>query len=347
MNKKKLIIFGGSFDPIHKGHLKIALKAFKKIKANKLFFVPCKNHPQNKHLSASDQQRVDMIKLMIKGINNFEVCEYELGLNDVSYTINTINYFKQEYQDYDLYLLIGYDQLKNFKSWHEYKQILESVKLICHKRKIEKDAIIPEDIPFIKIGFTNIDANSSSLKIYPKSKFLDKEVEKYINENGVYAIDRLKTVMGEYRLEHSIRVADLARKIAKENKYYTLLNKAYVAGLYHDYAKELKEDVILKYARKLKIKKFPSWKVLHGPVGAYILRKRYNIDDYQILTAIRNHVIPEDKSILVKIIYCADKLDVRVDGELPERNKLIKICKKDINEGFDLVVNKLKEIYGN
>lgn len=344
---KKLIIFGGSFDPIHKGHIEIAKRAFNKIKADKLIFVPCKNHPDGKLLSATDEERFQMIKLAIASFPCFEISRFEIDRKEVSYTIETIYHIKENYKDYQLYLLIGYDQLIAFESWHKSNEILDNVKIICHPRKIDvKDEPQEIKIPFINLKYLNINTSSTEMRTKPKRKYLDPKVLQFINDKGIYAKDRLSLMVSEYRLEHCLRVGRLAREIAKSLKYYTLIDKAYVAGIYHDYAKEIPKDECLKYARKLKIKKYISWKVLHGPIAAYLVSKDLLIDDYQVITAIKNHVIPEDFSTLTKIVFCADKLDIRKDGEIENRKKLLQLCKKDISLGFEAINEILKKIYG-
>lgn len=373
MLKKKLIIFGGSFDPIHNGHIKIAKRAFKKVKADKLFFVPCNNHPHDKRISANNEDRIKMLKLGIQGYPRFEICDFEIKRNEISYSIDTINYFKEYYGDYQIYLLIGYDQLLKFKKWHRYEEILEKAKIICHKRNViknisdknEKDNVDTESIeeiynflepnnknkkelvPHISIGmFFQMNISSSQIRINPKKRYLSPLVLKYINNNGIYAADRLRTVMSEYRFEHSIRVAQLAVDIAKSLKYYPLLKQAYVAGIYHDYAKEFPKEKQENFWTKLKLRyfKYPSWKVIHAPLGAYEVKKRFFIDDIQVLTAIKNHTILTDNSTLSKIIYCADKLDVRKDGQLNNAKKILEVCKKDLDSGLSMINKELEKI---
>lgn len=346
---KKLIIFGGSFDPIHKGHIEIAKRAFNKIKANKLIFVPCKNHPDGKILSATDEQRYQMIRLAIKSFPYFEVSRFEIDRKDVSYTIETINQFKQDYKDYQLYLLIGYDQLISFETWYKYDEILDNVKIICHPRRVDESKEKEIKFPFIDLKYLNVNTSSSELRVRPKRKYLDPKVLQYINDNAIYAKDRLIDFgISEYRINHCLRVAKLAKEIAKSLKYYTLLNKAYVAGIYHDYAKEIPKEECLKYARKLKIKNYVNWKVLHGPIAAYLVEKKFLFEDYQVITAIRHHVQAiGDFSTLTKIVFCADKLDVRKDGEIENRKKLLQLCKKDLNAGFEAIKKVLEKIYGD
>ncbi|BAC44310.1 nicotinate-nucleotide adenylyltransferase [Malacoplasma penetrans] len=344
---KKIIIFGGTFDPIHKGHIEIAKKAIKKVKADRLFFVPCNQHPDSKDISASKQERLDMINLSIQNMPEFEICEFELNNDQPSFTINTIRYFKEQYSNCLIYLLIGYDQLINFKTWHNYQEILDYVNIISHVRKVNKEELEKVDFPFIKIGNKNIDAASRELKINPNRKYLNDKVINYINENCVYAYDRLKLVMSEYRLNHCIETANIAKEIALKHKLYPLVKKAYVAGYYHDYAKEFDKDKQIKIAKKLKIKKYPSWKVLHGPVATYYMEKYFLIDDYQIITAIKNHTVPQDFSTLTKIIFIADKIAPRDDEAKKIRKDWTKTAFKDIDKCFKDIIDFYEGFYQN
>lgn len=255
---KKIIIFGGTFDPIHKGHIKVAKKAYEKIKADRLFFVPCNQHPESKNISATKQERLDMINLSIQNMPEFEICEFELNNDQPSYTINTIRYFRQNYSNADIYLLIGFDQLINFKDWHNYLEILDSVKIICHVRKVDKEELKKIDFPYIKIGHKNIYAASRELKTKPNKKYLDEKVINYINNKAVYVADRLKPMMSNYRYEHCYMTANIAKEIAANHKLYPIIEKAFVAGFYHDFAKEFDKETQIKIAKKLKIKNYPS-----------------------------------------------------------------------------------------
>ncbi|MDE5767466.1 MAG: nicotinate-nucleotide adenylyltransferase [Malacoplasma sp.] len=346
MKVNKLIIFGGSFDPVHNGHLKIAKKAFKKIKADKLFFVPCNQHPDAKNISASNSERLAMLNLAIQNIPEFEICEFELNNNEPSYTINTVRYFKQNYTNYELYLLVGYDQLVHFKEWQNYQEILENVKIICHVRKIDKSLIKQNvDFPYIKVGLKNINAASSQLKTEPKKAFLNPKVLNYINENAIYVEDREKLVLTEYRLNHCKVVANIAKDLALSHKLYPIVKKAYVAGWYHDYAKDMPKEKLEEIAKKIKIKDYVSWKVLHGHVAAYIMEKDFFMDDYQVLTAIRSHTLPFDFSSLSKIVYIADKLAPRDDEANQLRKEWAKLAFKDLNLCFETIKDFYDDFY--
>lgn len=343
--QEKVIIFGGSFDPVHTGHIFVAKNALKMLNADKLFFVPCKNHPNNKKLYSTDQQRCEMLNLAIANIDQFYLSMFEIeNKNNVSYTIDTINYFKKKFPNAELFLLIGYDQLINFKNWKDYQNILKQTKLICHARDKQK-INIDFDVLFIN---KKINVSSTLVREKPKKWYLCKDVLEYINENGLYAVNRLKNVMSDYRLAHSIRVANLAKELCTNFKNNKLTKQAYVAGIYHDYAKEIDKKIQNSFWTKLKIKmfNFPSWKTIHGPYGAYLVKKNFFINDKDVLIAIKNHTVPKELTLLTKIIYCADKLDIRHDGVIDNHKQIYQNCMKDIDLGFNMIIDQEKKKYG-
>ncbi|RTZ68853.1 MAG: nicotinate (nicotinamide) nucleotide adenylyltransferase [Tenericutes bacterium] len=103
-------IFGGSFNPIHKGHLAIAKEAIKELNLDKLFFVPNFKSPFKTSIKYADpEHRVAMIDLVKP--NKSEVSKFEINRKGISYTFETVDYFKQKFPDDNLYLIIGSDNL--------------------------------------------------------------------------------------------------------------------------------------------------------------------------------------------------------------------------------------------
>ena len=157
-------ILGGTFDPIHYGHL-ITAQVVKEIrKLEKIILVPCHISPHKKDVkNLDDNQRLEMIKLAIRELKGFEVSDFEIKNGGISYTIDTLKFFKNKYQN--LELIIGFDNLVKFDSWKEPDKILELSKLIVMKRKIDEtpkkknrffEKAILVDTPSIEINATQI-----------------------------------------------------------------------------------------------------------------------------------------------------------------------------------------------
>lgn len=131
MLKRKIVLFGGTFDPIHLGHIKVAAEAVEHIGAEKIIFIPAKQSPLKSCLpEASDSQRMEMISLAVAGNDKFELTEYELNRPAPSFTIDTIKNFQSEYgSNTAIYWLIGADVIDELHHWHRIVELLDSCNL--------------------------------------------------------------------------------------------------------------------------------------------------------------------------------------------------------------------------
>lgn len=129
--KRKIILFGGTFDPIHNGHTIVAADATRQIGAQKLLFIPARRSPHKQLLShAGANDRIKMIKLAIAGMKKFSVSRCELDRPQPSYTLDTVRQFKARLgPDAQLYWLVGADTLDELRHWHAVEQLLDECNL--------------------------------------------------------------------------------------------------------------------------------------------------------------------------------------------------------------------------
>ncbi len=132
--KKNIGIFGGSFDPPHRGHLKISKISIKKINLNKLYWVITKKNPFKKKSFFSLKERVLKSKRLVKKYKKIKVLYLEDKISS-SRTVMVINYFKKLNSNNDLYLILGSDNLINFHKWTNWKKIVKLVTLVIFSRK--------------------------------------------------------------------------------------------------------------------------------------------------------------------------------------------------------------------
>ena len=119
-------IFGGSFDPVHLGHLLLAERALVQLSLERVIFVPAAIPPHKQHLQLTGkQQRLEMLHLAIGGNDRFVVDTFELDREEVSYTVDTLLEFRQSMENDDLYLLMGADSLFEFATWKEPQRICQ------------------------------------------------------------------------------------------------------------------------------------------------------------------------------------------------------------------------------
>jgi nicotinate-nucleotide adenylyltransferase len=134
-NKKNVIgILGGTFDPIHHGHLTPALKAATYLKLDQVLLMPAHISPHKTNTVASAKQRATMVELACLEQPLFKLDRRELKRNSPSYTVATLKEIKKESPDSCLYFFIGMDSLLNFTRWFNYQEILKYCHLIVNSR---------------------------------------------------------------------------------------------------------------------------------------------------------------------------------------------------------------------
>ncbi len=327
---KRIGILGGTFDPIHKGHVQIALQAYNQLELDEIQLLPVLNNPFEKKIIASNEQRIEMLKIAIEDYPFMKINTYELTLdpNKKSYTYNTMLALKSD--DIDIYFIIGMDQAEQFLRWKHAREMSELVHFCVFERKgyeanknIKKYNMIPLEI-------LATDASSSAIRkgdfTYLNSKVLD-----YMVKQQVYIPEIVAAYMSKKRFTHTMGVMELAMEMAESNGVD--VQKAKTAALFHDIAKEMDD----KKAKKLMKKYYPthmdaSKPVWHQWLSAYIAKTKFNIQDEEILQAIEHHTTADvNMSRLDMVIYCADKYD-RNRGF--DSSAMIALCDENIEEGF-------------
>jgi nicotinate-nucleotide adenylyltransferase len=132
----RLGIFGGSFDPVHFGHLILAETCREDVRLDQLWFVPAASppHKQQGWLSPA-AERVEMLKLAIGGHSGFAVSTMEIDRGGISYTVETLTAIHEQHPNAELFFLMGSDSLRDLPTWREPDKICQlAVPLIVHRR---------------------------------------------------------------------------------------------------------------------------------------------------------------------------------------------------------------------
>ena len=145
MAKRKIVLFGGTFDPIHLGHVEVAAFACEDIGAEKVIFVPARRSPFKKFFPvASDADRMEMIRLATGDYENFKASDFELQGPEPSYTIDTVRHFKEKISDAEIFWLAGADNIEELSQWYKITELLDECNLClmcragCEKPDFEK-----------------------------------------------------------------------------------------------------------------------------------------------------------------------------------------------------------------
>lgn len=197
-------VFGGSFDPIHYGHLHLAKDALVKAELDKVFFVPVRLQPfKQDRQAAPGKARCEMLKLGFEDLNLtdcFEVSDYELNKEGVSYTIDTLRMFKKSYPDSKIYFILGEDSAMKVQTWTCAEELLTDYSFIVgyrpggNKDKLMNhlDLLIKQfGTEFILIDNKQFDISSTYIRdnVYNEDlpdNLVPEQIERYIEKNGLY-----------------------------------------------------------------------------------------------------------------------------------------------------------------
>lgn len=215
MTNKKVGVFGGSFNPIHQGHINSMLTVADLMNLTTIKVVPALQAPLKLPTEGpSPEQRLEMVKLGVKDYPEIiEVDEVELKREGTSYTIDTIEQYLKSQHEEEVYLIVGADQFEKFDQWRNYGDILSKVNLIVTTRPGAQLPKSKDDFPegikalveifdydqaalstgktinFIKLKDVNVSATEIRKRLRTGrsvAQFLPIEVEKYIRDNGLF-----------------------------------------------------------------------------------------------------------------------------------------------------------------
>lgn len=337
MNK---ILFPGSFNPIHDGHLNMAKIASDKYDAE-VILIPAVVSVW-KSQSISFAHKLELVKLMVENEPRMSVSDYESTLGqEINYTINTVRYFVNKYPDDHFFLLIGEDQVNEFHRWKDALEISRLVKVIYYSRNGYQENDNIKTFNMEMVSGEEVNVSSTEIRDMKCLEHLNRKMLTYIEQNKLYYFDKIKMFIDEKRLSHSISVANLAYDIALSNHIDNPI-RAYQAGLLHDIAKSIAAEEAKTKMKEL----FPEYADLprfayHQFLGSVIAKEEFGFDDEEILDAIMFHATGKAKMTkLGEIIYASDKIEPTRDFDSTD---LIRACLKDYHKGFIEVLRANKE----
>lgn len=204
--RKKIGILGGSFDPIHNGHLAIAQSAYQDFQLDEVWLIPA-GHSPNKESSkmTSAEIRFQMTELAVLPYDHLKASDIELTLKETSYTYRTLELLKISYPNYEFFFIMGADSLDYFEKWYHPERICQcavilvavrdefSQKQVSEKIK-EISTLFPADIRILSIGRVDISSSEIRKQIAAHKDVSDKlpnAVWEFIKEQKLYQTNEL------------------------------------------------------------------------------------------------------------------------------------------------------------
>ena len=357
---ERIGIFGGTFNPVHLGHVHLAEHYIHALELDRLLVIPTRTPP---HKSAPDlldgQRRLQLCRIAFAAFPQVQVSDIELRRSGKSYTVDTLRQLHEEYPQAQLFLLVGSDMFLTFSQWKEWRQILKFATLCtaarhpgelaelnhCAQQLSPYGRIRVFDFPVLPLSSTQV--RQALAEGQDCSQMLGQEVYREILQQGLYQkagktqmtredyVEIIRPMLKPKRFEHSMNVARQAVRLAK--LYGEDEEKAYVAGILHDICKNMSEKEQLQWMEKSGIifddsllLQPPVW---HGFAGAEYLRQVLRIEDEDIINAVRYHTIGRaGMSRLEQIVYLADLTSD--ERNYPDVDHMRKVVLRSLREGM-------------
>lgn len=192
---------GGTFNPIHMGHLILGEQAYEQYQLDKVYYMPSKQ-PPHKDLKdiIPDNLRRDMVELAIKGNSHFELSTIELDREGITYSVDTLEYLKKTERDTEWYFIIGADSLYQIETWRNPRRLLELTNIIVATRYHMSESTITEQVNYLKdtygahieiLEFPTIEISSKLIRERIKCNksiqyYVPETVDEYIQKKNLY-----------------------------------------------------------------------------------------------------------------------------------------------------------------
>lgn len=372
---ERIGIFGGTFNPVHIGHIQAAKQALTALHLDRVLLIPDHIAP-HKELptgSPTPQQRLDMLRIAVQDCPGLEISDIELRREGVSYTYLTIQELKRMYPHDQLVLLMGTDMFTSFDSWRNPEEILKNASLgvFCRGDKKEKQAISAQKERMeamgaqVELAHNDVIAISSTqmrrlLAFRCAGSFLPEGVLEYIREYRLYntraqwknlPMEALEPIvlslLNPNRVAHVLGCRDTAVALAK--RWGADETDAARAGILHDITKAIDGPLQLTlceaYGKILDdfSRKYP--KTLHALTGSLVAERIFG-ENKAVVDAIAYHTTGKaDMNLLEMIIYVADYMEPNRD--FPGVETLRQLAFSDIQAalrlGLEMTMEHLKE----
>ena len=336
----RLAIYGGSFNPPHRGHVEAAREAVKELRADRLLVVPAARPPHKEMEAGSPaaEERFALAQLAFAGIPEAEVSDIELRRPGRSYTADTLEELRQKYPNDEFILLMGEDMFLSFETWKDFRRIFKLSALAAFPREEASLPRMRETMARFEreygarctlIGYAPVAISSTELREKLKNRagneFLPENVYKEIvrkryygaQPNFVWLREQSYACLDPGRVPHVQGCEQEAVRLAE--RWGADRELAAEAGILHDVTKKFKGPEQLHLCEEYGIitdnDERANYKLLHSKTGAAYARAHFGVCD-AVYDAIWWHTTGcPDMTLLEKIIYLADYIEPTRDFE--------------------------------
>ena len=190
MNKTRTALFGGSFDPIHLGHVSLGRAVLENGLADEVWFLVTPQNPHKQAMSLTDEnERLRMVELALAGEAGLSASDFEFTLPRPSYTINTLDALEKAFPDRDFVLLMGADNWRKIDKWYKSDEILARFGVVVYPRGDEQVPQLPANVKWLSSKLYDISSTEIREALAcgdDMSQWLHPDVCAYIKDKGLY-----------------------------------------------------------------------------------------------------------------------------------------------------------------
>ena len=329
----KIGILGGTFDPVHNGHIEIAMAAMAALGLDQVALMPSGDPPHK--LRATDRlDRMYMAEIAARDRPGLYASDLEIRRQGPTYTVDTLSALAVEHPEVEWTYILGADALNKLDSWKEFPRIAR----LCAFAAVSRPGC-DEDLARLRAGainscyHTRVDLlpvsgpplSSTAVRKrvaegLPIDDCVPAAVADYIRQKGLYLckyseeqiMEHLKGMLTYHRFTHTLGVANTAQRLAPNCGVDPL--RARLAGLLHDCAKSMPleemREMVVKNLPDLDAEELETRAILHAPAGMVMARDVFGVRDPSILSAIRKHTVGDgEMSPMDALIYVSDFIE--------------------------------------
>ena len=352
----KILLFGGAFDPPHRGHISILKNAAAYKKFDKIIVMPTGTPTHKKSCTAPFDVRMYMSRTAFGDIaDNIEISDWEgTNLQD-DYTYRTLQHLMEQYDDAEIYMVIGSDSLFTLDKWKNAEFVMKNCTALVFARednigtdmarKAQQLKEMGAKIEFVNAEIINVSSSQFRREGEATADIITDEVQNIVDEYSLYSADEnarlkgtakllAKLLLDEKRYIHTLNVEKLAAELG--TIYGLDTEKLRIAALLHDIMKNAPKDILLHRAKQSgiinKIEDKPK-QTLHGFAAAHYAKTELGLEDEEILWAVKSHTCGRSgMQDIEKVIYLADMLceERRFEG----KDYLLSLAKQNLDKAM-------------
>lgn len=314
-------IMGGTFDPIHNGHLLMAEAAMNQLALDEVLFIPDGDPPHKAELAPAED-RLKMVELAVAGRIGFRALDMEVRREGQTFTVDTLERLTADHPSDRFMYIVGADTLLVMETWRNFPRVASLLSGVACAPRVGVSAEAADrqrvnlkekyNLNVSQLSMAPVDISSTEVRRMVArglqiGRMVPQGVLEYIRERELYLdpmLTELQKALSRERYRHTLGVEQTAIKLAE--LYGEDPEKARIAALLHDCARCLDSEEMRRLVGD-RGGESALRALMHAPAGAVLAKQKYGVEDEQVLSAIRWHTTGhEGMTRLEKIVYLAD-----------------------------------------